>query len=392
MRSILLFNERRKLEILTSPSESQLNPWVEGYLLVSSLMFSFASRVSRHEFRVACHSSLVTFSYLRFMTPRTYNWAILGCGKIAAKFSQDLKLLPNARLYAAASRDIGKAEAFASKYGFDKYYGSYEEMATDANVDIVYVATPHSHHRDHAILCLEQGKAVLVEKAFALTAVQASEMIDAAHRHHSFLMEAFWTRFQPSFQKAMEVIRSGDLGEARLMRSEFCFHAPYNPDSRLYNMSLGGGSLLDIGIYPVFWALQIFGVPPEVHTTTDLAPTGADRSMIMTFKYPGGEIAQLASSLAVCSDTQTEVWCEKGFVRVRRIDPSTVKVTISRKDVSEEELIFHLDKGFGLFLEAQHVMKCLDSGLEESPDLPLAFTLQQMQLLDRIREMAGIRY
>lgn len=323
---------------------------------------------------------------------RTYNWAILGCGKIAGKFSSDLKLLPNARLYAAASRSLEKAETFAEKFGFKKAYGSYEEMVKDPAVDVVYVATPHSHHHDHAILCLEQGKAVLEEKAFALTAAQAQEMIDSAHRNKAFLMEAFWTRFQPSFLKAMEVLQSGDLGKAWMMRSVFCFHSPYNPDNRLYNLALGGGSLLDIGVYSVFWALQVFGPPSEIKTTADLAPTGADRSIAVTFKYPGGEIAQLASSFAVCSDTQTEIWCEKGFIRVRRADPSTVKVLISKKDISEEEVIFHLDNGFGLFLEAKHVMECIDAGLIESPLLPHSFTLQQMEVLDKIRAQAGVRY
>jgi len=336
----------------------------------------------------ATRRTLHDFPYLRFMLPRIYNWAILGCGKIAGKFSQDLKLLPNARLYAAASRDWNKAEAFAKKFGFEKAYGSYEEMVSDANIDVIYVATPHSHHCKHVILCLEHGKAVLVEKAFALTAVQAAEMVDAAHRNQAFLMEAFWTRFQPSFNKAMEVLRSGELGPARMMRSEFCFHAPYNPDSRLFNLALGGGSLLDIGIYPVFWALQIFGVPGQIQTTAELAPTGADRSIAVTFKYPGGEIAQLASSFDVCSDTQTEIWCEKGFIRIRRIDASTVKVTIARKDQPEEEILFQLGIAFGLFLEAQHVMECLDQGLTESPLLPHSFSLKQMEVLDRIREQA----
>lgn len=326
------------------------------------------------------------------MTNRTYNWGILGCGKIAAKFSQDLKLLPNARLYGAASRDLEKSKIFASKHGFEKAYGSYEEMAADPNVDVVYIATPHSHHRDHTVLCLEHGKAVIVEKAFALTAGQAAEMIGAARRNQVFLMEAFWTRFQPSFKKALEVMKSRELGRALMMRSEFCFYSPYIPESRLYNMSLGGGALLDIGVYPVFWALQAFGNPSEIQVTAELAPTGADRSIAMTFKFPGGEIAQLASSISVCSDTQTEIWCEKGFIRVRRMDPSTVKVTISRKDQSEEDLVFHSESGFGLFREAQHVMACLDAGLQESPELPLSFSLEQMHLLDRIREMAGIHY
>jgi predicted dehydrogenase len=356
---------------------------------------SSASRITLHVSPLPLRASRIThhlFPYLRFMTSRKYNWAILGCGKIAGKFSSDLKLLPNARLYAAASRDIVKSESFASKYGFEKAYGSYEEMANDPNVDIIYVATPHSHHRDHAILCLERGKAVLVEKAFALTTGECNQMIDIAKRNKVFLMEAFWTRFQPSFQKVVEVLESGYLGDARMMRSEFCFFSPYIAENRLYNLALGGGSLLDIGVYPLFWAYQIFGKPSEIQTTVDLAPSGADRSMAMTLKYPGGGIAQLASSFAVCSDTQTEIWCEKGFIRVRKADPQTVKVTVSKKEILEEEFSFRFDKGFGLFLEAQHVMDCLDKGLLESDLLPLSFTLDQMQLMDKIRAMTGVRY
>lgn len=326
------------------------------------------------------------------MTTKKYNWAILGCGKIAGKFASDLTLLPQARLYAAVSRNHEKARDFAGKHGFDKAYGSYEEMAADANVDIVYIATPHSHHRDHAILCLNHGKAVLVEKAFALSAVQAKEMIESAHQNKAFLMEAFWTRLQPSFQKVLEVVRSGELGKPAMMRSEFCFYSPYNPESRLYNLSLGGGSLLDIGIYPVFWALQVFGTPSEIKTTTDLAPTGADRSIAITFKYPGGEIAQLASSFAGCSDTQTEIWCEKGFIRVKRSDPHTFTVTINIKGLSEVTLPFSFYPGFGLYLEAQHVMECLDAGLQESPLLPHSFTLGMMKVLDEILSQAGVKY
>jgi len=323
------------------------------------------------------------------MSTKKHNWAILGCGKIAAKFSSDLKLLPNARLYATASRDLEKARDFAEKYDFEKAYGSYEEMVSDPDVDIVYVATPHSFHHDHAILCLEHGKPVLVEKVFALDTGEAREMIDAARRNQVFLMEAFWTRFQPSFLRVLEVLQSGELGAPAMMRSEFCFHAPYDPETRLFSKALGGGSLLDIGIYPVFWALQLFGKPSVIQVTADMAPTGVDRSLAVTFNYQDNKIAQLASSFNACSDTQTEVWCEKGFIRQRKVDQSTVKVTINRKGLSEEEEIFHFDhQGFGLFLEAKHVMECLDAGLTESPVLPHSYTLEQMEVLDEIRQKA----
>jgi predicted dehydrogenase len=321
-----------------------------------------------------------------------YNWAILGCGKIASKFASDLKSLPQANLYAAASRSLAKAEEFSQRFGFQKAFGSYEELVKDPEVDIVYIATPHSHHHEHALLCLKHGKATLVEKAFALDAVQAREMITAARQNQVFLMEAFWTILQPAYIKAMSVLQSGILGDARMMRSEFCFYSPYNPATRLFDPALGGGSLLDIGIYPVFWAQQIFGVPSDIKVSAKLAPTGVDQSLAMIFTYPDGRTAQLSSSFEVCSDTQTEIWCEKGFIRIRRTDPHSMSVTISIKGVSEETEMFRFENQFGLFLEARHVMECLDQGLSESPLLPLSFTLQQMDLLDRIRGIAGVHY
>ncbi|MDD3870843.1 MAG: Gfo/Idh/MocA family oxidoreductase [Bacteroidales bacterium] len=326
------------------------------------------------------------------MTPKTYNWAILGCGKIARKFSSDLKLLPNARLYAAASRSMDKAIAFAGEFGFEKAYGSYDEMVRDPQVDIVYVATPHSHHMEHAILCLDHGKAVLCEKAFALNADQVNRMIEAARRNGVFLMEAFWTRFQPAFLKLMEVLASGQLGRPKMLRSDFAFNGGNDLSSRLFNMALGGGSLLDIGIYPVFIALQAFGRPEEIKTFADLAPTGADRSITMLFRYPDGQMASLASSFAVCSDTQSEVWCEKGFIRIRRKDISSTHLTVWRDNGQEEDYDFINQEGSGYHLEAQHVMLCLDEGLTESRELPLSFSSLLIETLDRIRKDAGIVY
>ncbi len=326
------------------------------------------------------------------MATKSYNWAILGCGKIAEKFSSDLKLLPRARLYAAASRSGAKAEAFALKFGFEKAYGTYEEMVSDPAVDIVYIATPHSHHKDHSILCMNQGKAVLCEKAFALNSAQAGEMIATARRNHVFLMEAFWTRFQPAFLKFMEIARSGELGKPKILKSEFAFNGGEDLNSRLLNLSLGGGSLLDIGVYPVFIALQTLGSPSEIKTLADLAPTGADRSLSILFKYPNGELATLVSSFAACSDTQSELWCENGFVRMRRMGISTTTVYIWRKNGTEQKFEFDYPDGFGYFREAEHVMECLDKGKTESYLIPLSFSSQLMDTLDRIRLDAGIRY
>ena len=318
-----------------------------------------------------------------------YNWAVLGCGRIARKFSNDLKLLPNARLYAAAARDLARARDFAAELGFEKAYGSYEEMVADPDVDVVYVATPHSHHHDHVLLCLNAGKAVLNEKAFALTLAEAREMVGKAREKKLFLMEAFWTRFQPSFQKALELIKSEVVGALKVVRSDFAFNAPKDPEKRLYNLSLGGGSLLDIGIYPVFAALSTLGVPSAIKAQATFSPTGTEEGIAFTFSYPGGELASLFSSLGAFSFVTTDFCCERGIVRLGRRWQGPTTVTVWHEGGKEEHFEFTTE-GFGYQHEASHVMACLDAGKNESDLMPLDFSLGMMETLDRIRKEAGI--
>lgn len=321
---------------------------------------------------------------------KTYNWAILGCGKIARKFAGDLRLLPNARLYAAASRSLDNAQTFASEFGFEKAYDSYEELVNDPEVDVVYIATPHSHHPEHALLCLNHKKAVLCEKAFAINSREVGLMIDAARKNNTFLMEAFWTRFQPSFLKAMEIIRSGELGALKLVRSDFAFNAEYNPEKRLYNVNLGGGSLLDIGIYPIFMTLMTLGKPSGIKTMASFCPTGAEESILMSFSYPGGEMASLASSFASYSSTQTEFSCENGFVRLNRRFFTPTTLTYWKNGEDEKTITFEKGIGFGYELEAAHVMECLDAGKTESELMPLSASADLMEIMDRVRKDAGI--
>ncbi len=322
---------------------------------------------------------------------KTYNWAVLGCGKIARKFSNDLKLLPRARLYAAASRDYARASAFAEELGFSRAYGSYEEMVADPAVDVVYIATPHSCHHDQVLLCLEHGKAVLNEKAFSLTLPEAREMVSKAKEKGLFLMEAFWTRFQPSFQKTLEVLSSGVLGAVKVIRSDFAFNGPKDPLNRLYNLSLGGGSLLDIGIYPVFAALSVLGPPRTIKALASFAGSGAEESIAMVFQYPGGELASLYSSFAAYSFVTTEYACERGSLRMARRWMAPTSITVWHADGREESFSFD-SPGLGYQYEAAHVMDCLDAGKTESDLLPLGFSLQLMETLDRIRAEAGITF
>lgn len=322
---------------------------------------------------------------------KKYNWAILGCGKIAAKFSADLKLLPNAKLYAASARDLARAQEFADQNGFEKAYGCYEEMVADPLVDIVYVATPHSHHHQHTLLCLKNKKAVLCEKAFAINLQEANEMIECARENNTFLMEAFWTGFQPSWKKAMEILNSGSIGAIKIIRSDFAFNAVFDPQKRLYNTDLGGGSLLDIGIYPVYASLATLGKPSEIRTMTDFCSTGAEETILMSFRYPGGQMASLSSSFACHSSIETEFWCEKGILKLNRrwFTPTTVSVWHADTQ-SEEHIEVEKHEGSGYQFEAAQVMKCLDEGKTESDCMPLSFTADLMETLDRVRKDAGI--
>jgi len=297
---------------------------------------------------------------------KIYNWAVLGCGHIANKFSNDLKLLPNANLYAAASRDLQKAKDFSTELGFEKAFGNYNEMVSDPKVDAVYIATPHSHHREHTLLCLKNKKAVLCEKAFAMNWNEAMEMIDCAKENNTFLMEAFWTMFQPSFIKAMEILESGELGKLKMVRSDFAFNAPFDENKRLYNIELGGGSLLDIGIYPVFAALTSLGKPEIIKTFADFAKTGSEESISMIFKYKNGEMANLTSSFSSYSPIQTEYWCEKGHLTLNPRWFTPTDITIWQEGGEETKFDSLHKEGSGYQYEAKHVMECLDAGKIES--------------------------
>ena len=262
-------------------------------------------------------------------------------------------------------------------------------MLADPAVDVVYVATPHSHHHDHVLLCLEAGKAVLNEKAFALNLCEAQEMVRKARDQKVFLMEAFWTRFQPSFRKAMELVKSGEVGAIKVVRSDFAFNAPKDPEKRLYNLALGGGSLLDIGIYPVFAALSTLGVPSDIKALATFSPTGTEEGIAFTFRYPGGELASLFSSLGAYSFVTTDFCCERGIVKLGRRWQGLTTVTLWKEGGAEENFSFPAE-GFGYQHEAAHVMKCLDKGKTESDLMPLDFSLTMMETLDRIRKEAGI--
>ncbi len=322
-----------------------------------------------------------------------YNWALLGCGSIAVKMAEDLKRLPNANLYAVASRDLSKAEQYAADFGFEKAYGSYEEMLADEKVDIVYISTPHSHHYQHTIMSLNAKKAVLCEKPFAMNSVQVAAMIACAKENNVFLMEAFWTRFLPNFKAALALVQSGALGELNFVNANFAFTADFIPEGRFFNPALGGGSLLDVGVYTIFFSLVALGKPVEIKTIANFGSTGVEESILMTFRYKDNKLASLMSGISTYATSHTEYCCSKGYVRINKgaYSPTTVSVW-KEGDVTEHFLDVPTFEGHGYFFEAAHLMECLDKGLKESDMLPHSFSTDLMEVMDAVRESAGIEF
>jgi predicted dehydrogenase len=320
---------------------------------------------------------------------KKYKWGILAPGKMSAKFTRGLKLLDNAELYAVGSRDPGRAKQFAEEYGYRKYYGSYEELAADDAVDIIYIASPHSHHYEHVMLCLKKKKAVICEKAFALNSSEVEAMIAEASKQKVFLMEALWPPFQPMFIKTREILQSGVAGRLIHHNARFSFQAPYDAADRKFNLSLGGGSLLDIGIYPVIEALFFMGVPDEIIAKATFGKTGSEESISIIFGYNDGRMSTLYSSFRTAGGIGSDLLCEKGnlcFSRERDMSQQLI-VALNGKDAEKYSL---LPEGMGYQYEATEVMKCLDEGKTESEFVPLSFSLDLMKTLDRIREAAGI--
>ena len=321
-------------------------------------------------------------------------WGILGCGRIARKFAADLRLVADAELKAIASRNKETLELFAKDFPCKHLHNRYEDLAVNDEVDVIYVATPHSHHYEHTLLCLNHNKAVLCEKAFAINSRQAKEMIKTAKERKVFLMEALWTKFLPHYKKLQELLQQKELGDIKSVLVNFGFKTSDKSPQRLFDPLLGGGSLLDIGIYNVFMTLSILGKPDTIEATMRAAPTGVDEQIAILFNYNNGAMAQLFSSFVTNLPTQAEINGTEGCITLttRFYEPSTT-IQLSKKIPYEREIIaVEKEAGFGYQYEARHVNECLKKGLIESPVMTHADTLLLMEILDTIRNKARIEY
>ena len=321
-------------------------------------------------------------------------WGILGAGRIARKFASDLRLVADAELIAVGSRTRQSADEFGKEFGLSYCHNSYEALAQNPEVDVIYIATPHVLHYENTILCLMNKKAVLCEKPFAMNIRQTREMINLARDNKVFLMEALWTKFHPHFLKMKEMIGQGMLGEIKSVLVNFGFKPQAPVPERLFDPALGGGTLLDIGIYNVFVAMSVLGVPDHIEASITPTATGVDEQCAILFKYKNGAMAQLFSTFASNLATEADIAGTEGRIRLtsRFYEPSsTVDYYADRAD-NKELIPVYKETGFGYQYEARHVNACLKKGMTESNVVTFTDTLQLMETLDKIRGIAGIRY
>ena len=317
-------------------------------------------------------------------------WGILGLGKIAHKFASDLILIEDCELKAVASSSEDRAKIFANKYGLETFYGSYDYLYDDESIDIIYIASLNQNHHGHVIKAIKHGKAVLCEKPLAVNYRQAKEMLDCAMENQVFLMEALWTRFNPTFEQILRWINEGAIGKLRYINATFSFNGLNNDlDSRLFNPAKGGGSLLDIGIYPLFLSLSILGKPNNIKASAVLSETGVDEQIGMLLTYDQSQ-AILYSSYVHNEDMRATICGEKGEIYLESRWHETANLKLVKEGNIYKKTFDFIGKGYSY--EIEEANWCLRNKKTESTKWSLQCSLDLVELMDQIRKQTGVRY
>jgi dihydrodiol dehydrogenase / D-xylose 1-dehydrogenase (NADP) len=316
-------------------------------------------------------------------------WGILGAGTIAAKFATDLIKAPDARLAAVGSRDLAKAQTFADQHGAQRAYGSYAAMLADPAVQIVYVATPHNFHLEHATLCLQAGKAVLCEKPMETDASRVARLIAEARSRKLFLMEAMWTRFLPVVAQARRWLAAGRIGEVRQVTVDFGFRSVLNPQGRLFNLALAGGATLDVGVYVVAMASMALGglAPTSVQAAGAIGETGIDEQSAYLLRYASGALAQLSCAVRTNTPQVARIFGTEGWIEIPAFWHATTATLHAPGQATVEisgEASYHF--------EAAEAMACLRAGATESASMPLDESLAIARTLEESRRQIGVVY
>ncbi|MDM4763609.1 Gfo/Idh/MocA family oxidoreductase [Galbitalea sp. SE-J8] len=318
-------------------------------------------------------------------------WGILGTGGIARMLTSDL-LVNGFTVAAAGSRSLEKARAFADEFGIPRAHGSYEELVADPEVDIVYVATPHAFHHQDALLALRAGKHALVEKAFTLNAVQAQELADVAADNGLVVLEAMWTRFLPHSVRLREILGAGTIGDVRTVIADHTQSLPQDPAHRIQNLELGGGALLDLGIYPVSFAWDVLGAPASVTAIATKTPTGADRQTSILFGYDSLATAVLTTSLDAAGPNRAAIVGTKGWIEIDRVFYEPTSFTVYATDGTVLERCTSEVTGRGMHFQAAELERLVRAGLTAGDVLPPAESVAILATLDEIRRQIGLAY
>ena len=333
----------------------------------------------------------------RAATGRTLRWGVVSTGAIATRVTEDIARLEDAVLQAVSSRNQANAVAFQRRFGFATAYfdgdagKGYDQLFADPDVDVVYVATPHGQHYEIAGRALQAGKHVLCEKSLTINAREAVELTELAAARGLFLMEAVWTRFLPIINRVWDVLASGELGEVRWVQADLGFPAVYDPAARLWNPAAGGGALLDLAVYPLTWALGTLGFPETVAASGQVNDDGVDAQNAMTLSYASGAQAQLACSLQAASPRTATVACTGGWLRSNAPLHNPTELAV-QPHLGQPRVETFPSVGRGYVFELREVTRCVQSGLQQSPTMPWADTVDTMRLFDGVRAQLGVSY
>jgi predicted dehydrogenase len=317
-------------------------------------------------------------------------WGIAGPGGIATRFASDMPRVEGGEVVAVASRSMDRARAFADRFGITRYHGSYEALAEDADVDAVYVATPHSRHAADSILYLEAGKHVLCEKPFTLNAAQAKGVAAAARANDRFVMEAMWSRFLPAYRALSDVLASGEIGEPLLVEADFGFRVPVDPRRRHFDLAQGGGALLDLGIYPVQLCFLVLGAPDAVAAQARVGETGADEQVAAVLHHRDGALGVVKAAIRTSLSCTARIAGTDGSIDLPAFMHCPDHLTVH--GAGGERRIDAPFDGDGLRFQVDEVHRCLAAGLRESPRMPVDESIAIAAVLDEIRAQIGVRY
>lgn len=322
----------------------------------------------------------------------TIKWGIIGAGNISSTFATALNSLENTKLVAVAARDFNRAKEFALQFQVEKAYGSYEELARDSEIDVVYIGTPHTEHLANAKLCIRNQKAVLCEKPFTLNCKQSEYLIRLAKEKQVFLMEAMWTKFLPVTRKVKEWISDKRIGDPKHFKISFGFYAEFQREHRLFHPKLGGGALLDVGIYPITYVVHLLGkLPDSIISSAVIGKTGVDDQNVIILKYNEGILCDLSSAISAEIGKDAVIVGDKGRIVIPNFWAAD---KASLYDV-DNNLVEYYSKPFamnGYEYEAEEVNACLRDKKTESEIIPLANTIEIMKLMDQIRADWGLVY